>query len=239
MNGAISSIEALERFFRGANAPFFTLSYYSTQSPTGQGNNILRNVVESNMDASWAMLKRFVEDQTGYGRAQLHLITYATEKGSNTPTGRTNIDISASRNVANGAPGIGSIPVGYVAEDAIEKALSVAREKWEMEARIQALENQGDDSLLEKVERIAAIPAVQAIINAFLTKQGMPPMLQPQMNGTPTSDNEERPDGDDNFDEDIDMTARIIGVTDAQLAARLRKLAENNPEMARQIFNNQ
>lgn len=239
MQGAISNIDALERFFRGANAPFFTLSYYSTNSPTGQGNVVVRNVRETGMDQSWQLLRQYVMDQTGYGRAQLHLITYESEKSANTPTARTNIDIVGTGGSSHGTPGIGSLPVGYTTDDAIQKAVDAAKEKWEMEARIQALENQPEENLLEKVERIAAIPVVQTLINAYLQKQGMANLIlsQPAVNGAHMQDTENQPDGEDNFDEDIDATARIIGVTDAQLAARLRKLAEENPDVARQIFN--
>ena len=193
MQGAISNIDGLERFFKGANAPFFTLSYYSTQSPTGQGNVVIRNVKEGNVDHAWDMLKRFVMDQTGFGRAQLHLIVYEKENGSNNPVARTNIDIGGNNTpMSNSAPGIGSLPVGYVHEDTIQKAIDAAREKWEMEARIQALENQPDDGLLEKVERIAAIPAVQAIVNALLQKQGLPPIQAPGgISGAHNTDNEE------------------------------------------------
>ncbi len=237
MQGAISTIDALERFFKGAGAPFFTLSYYSTQSPTGQGSVIIRSVKEGNIDNAWENLRKFVQDQTGFGRAQLHLITYEKENGANTPSARTNIDIGGNTAQAPGTPGIGSLPVGYVTEDAIEKAIAAAKEKWDMEAKIQTLENQPEDSFMEKVERIAAIPTVQAIVNAFLAKQGLPQIPAPAMKGVHSPDNETVPDDQDNFDEDINATARILGVTDAQLAYKLRKLAEADPMMARQIFN--
>ena len=93
MQGAISTLEAVERWFLSNESPYYTLSYYSTASPTGQGQVIGRNTKEGDVGNAWLRLRSLIMDQTGFGRAQLHVIVYDTPGSANTPKARTNIDI--------------------------------------------------------------------------------------------------------------------------------------------------
>lgn len=242
MNGAISNIDALERFFRGANAPFFTLSYYNTQSPTGQGNVILRNVKEGNIDNSWAMLKGFVQDQTGFGRAQLHLITYETEKSANTPSGRTNIDMVGSNTGNQVTPGIGSMPSGYVDEAKIQSMLDDREKVWKMERKIEDLEAQIDapgdfwDKGMAFLDKVGSTPVGMMIAAKFLGAP-MPPMQA--VNGVHNPDNADAPDGDDVEREldDLDALARSHGMTLKQFLSKTATLARSQPGVVQMLVN--
>lgn len=237
MQGGIRSIESLEKWFRAVGKPCFTLSYL------GQANQVIaRNTTVEDMGEAWEMLRMHVLAQAEYGRAQMHVIVYANDKGGpNNPSGRTNIDLLSQHHPAHFA-GIAGMPTGNaVPEDKIAGILAEAREKWEMEKRLDDLEaqlNAPPDDLFEKtatlIERIGTTP-IGSILLAKL--MGGAPVLPPApITGTPKADNDPSPDDAEDFDDNIDRTAQILGVSDAKLAATLRRFAETNPEVAKQLF---
>lgn len=233
MQGAIANIDALERWFKGVGAPLFTLSYYSTQSPTGQGVVIMRNSKETNLDHAWALLKNTVVDQTGFGRAQLHLFTYDSEKTANNPSGRTHIDLATPSAAIAPAytAGIGSLP--GLTESDFEKRLDSEREKWEMKARIQSLEEATGDDFMTKVEKIGQLPVVQMLIAGFMAKQGIPVPAMP-ING-PIQPEDPRESGDnEDIETELDVLAEIAhanGVSLRELLQKTGKLAQEQPSM--------
>lgn len=242
MQGAISNIEALERWYKGVNAPLFTLSYYSTQSPTGQGSIILRNTKETDIERGWALLKETVIGQTGFGRAQLHVTVYATENGNNNPNGRTNIDIASNivPSIPNGYPGIGALP-GLVPQSEIDKAVAAAQEKWELKARIQALEEQPDDGFIEKVERIMSLPSIQMIVSGFMSKHGMavPVVNGPYPSSAPgPSPITGTPPVDDDVEQELDNLEAIAaqhGMTLKEFLAKTAALAAAQPGVVQML----
>jgi hypothetical protein len=241
MQGAISNIKDLQAWYMGNRAPFYILTYYSTSSSTGSGNVIRRNDDEDNLDKAWGDLESTIMGQLGRGRAQLHLIVWKKGKASNAPDARTNIDL-----VQGGGGGAwGVVPhagiggVDYSTE--IEKAVAAAREKWELENRIAALESERDspgdfgEKLIAGFERIASNP-VGAMLLAKLVGLN-PAQLSGIGTAQPASDDTDASSAaSDDFDDNIDRTAQILGVTDAELAAKLRRFAESNPDMAKQLF---
>lgn len=237
MNGAISNIDALERFFRGVNAPFFTLSYYSTQSPTGQGNVILRNIRETNIDSAWALLRRFVEDQTGYGRAQMHLIVYESEKTANTPSGRTNIDIYGAAGSNNaGLAAIGNLPSGLVDEAKVQALIREREELWQLQRENDDLraqiESPGDfwDKAMAFVDKIGNTPIGMALASKILG-QPIPTLNNHGLPGVHTADNADAPDSDDVDSEldELEGLATANGMTLKQFLAKTAHLARQQP----------
>lgn len=237
MQGAISNIEAVGRWFKQNESPYFTLSYYSTQSPTGQGTVIARNTKEGDLDTAWERLKSLVVDQTGFGRAQLNLIVYDKPTTANTPNGRTNIDILSAPASNGSAPGIGSMPVGYVDEAKIQSILDDRERFWKLERENEDLKNALDapgnfwDKAIEGIERIGSTPVGMAMISKFLGGQ-LPPMPQ-AVNGTHTADNQQSPQDEDVDGEldDLEAIAAANGITLKEFLAKTVAMANSQPGM--------
>jgi hypothetical protein len=237
MQGAIRNIATLKKWFFSNGVPFFTLTY------SGQTNQVIqRNTAIEELDEAWSLLETNVLAQAEYGRATMHLIVYNKTSGPNNPTARTNIDVLPMNPTPNyGMPGIGSIPSGFVDESKIEGMINEAREKWDMERRLEDLEaqikNPNDDwteKMMTGIERIGATPFGQALIMKFFG--GALPSFQPQpINGAPgpsqPGDIEE-----DSFESDIERTSELLGVDDVTLARKLRELVEANPQAAKQLL---
>ena len=244
MQGAISDIQAVERWFRANEAPFFTLSYYSSSSATGQGQVIIRNQKDVELDSAWQKLRSSILDQTGYGRAQLNLIVYNKPDAYNTPAGRTNIDLVSNQSMHQVA-GIGSMPAigsGYISESDFERRLKEEREKWEMRNELDSLRDQINnpandpiEKLMTGIERIAATPLGLAMISKF-TGTPMPAL---PINGHAPTDNEDAPTSDDVEPEldDLESIASAHGMTLKQFLAKTVTLARQQPGVVAMLSN--
>lgn len=242
MQGAISSLKGIRDWFYNQQAPFWTLSYYSSASPTGMGHVISRNTRFGDMEQSWEMLQQSIEAQTGSGRAQLNLIIYEKASGANTPTGRTNIDIISSQ--VPGMPqaaGIGTLPaLGYVDEARVNAIISEKEVLWELRRENEdlkaALDNPNGfaDKAMAFIERIGETPLGMAIASKLLGGQ-MPPMIPPSpVNGTPTP-----PAGDDeDVESELDSLEAIAqqhGMTLKQFLAKTATLATQQPGVVQML----
>jgi len=243
MQGAISTIEAVERWFRMNEAPFFTLSYYSSSSATGQGQVVIRNQKDVDMDSAWNKLRSSIIDQTGFGRAQLNLIVYNKPEAYNTPAGRTNIDL-----VANQMPqmaGIGALPAvgsGFISESDFTRRLNEEREKWEMKNEIEALRDQVNNPAndwMAGLERFAASPLGIALISKFTGAPANTLMAAAPINGPAPTDDGELPDTDDVESEldDLDAIARANGLTLKALLSKTATLAKSQPGVVAMLAN--
>lgn len=235
MQGGIRNITSLKKWFNTVGSPFFTLSYL------GQANHvILRNTAVEDMGEAWDMLETQILAQAEYGRAQMHLITYKKSGGANNPDGRTNIDMQPLQEGRNMA-GIGSTPGGYMDESKVQGILDKAREKWELEKRLEDLEaqinspNDWTEKLMEGIERIGNTPIGQMLAMKFLGAP-LPQIPLAPIAGTPATDDEGEADS---FENDIEFTASMLGVNDTVLARRLRQMVEQNPELAKQLLSQQ
>ena len=235
MQGGIRNIESLKTWFFDVGKPFFTLSYLG-----GNANQvIMRNTATDNMEEAWDLLKRQVLAQSEVGRATLYLFVYKNGNANN-PDGRTNIDITPGGMQPNGVAGFGSLPVGYVDENKINGMISAAREKWELEKRLEDLEaqinspNDWVDKAISGLERIGETQLGQMLAMKLLgiTAPPVVPGARP-VNGTPEQPGES---ADDTFEDDIEATANMLGCDDITLARKLRQLVQNNPEMAKQLL---
>lgn len=239
MQGAISSIEAVERWFRANEAPFYTLAYYSSSSSTGQGQVILRNTKEVELDVAWNRLRSAILDQTGFGRAQLNLIVYAKPEGYNTPAGRTNIDLVANQQMPQVA-GIGALPAigsGYISESEFSRRLAEEREKWEVKSELESLRDQINnpsndpwEKFMNGLERFASTPPGMALLSKFMGVP-MPAFTPAPINGPASDDDLDQPDTvsvEDELD-DLEAIARANGLTLKQLLSKTANLARQQP----------
>ena len=234
MQGGIRNIKSLKQWFTDVGKPFFTLSY------TGGSANqvILRNTAIDDMEAAWSLLERQVLAQSEVGRATLQLIAYGKDKANN-PDGRTNIDISPNQESATALAAISGPRVGYYADESqIDALLSKERAKWDMEKRMEDLEAQlnapsedWSEKLMVGIERISATPLGAVLIGKFLG--GSMPMPVAQVAGVPDPIPSEE---SDSFEDDIEASAQLLGVSDTVLASKLRALIESNPELAKTML---
>lgn len=234
MQGGIRNINSLKQWFTDVGLPFFTLSYYG-----GSSNQvIMRNVAIEDMGEAWELLKRQVLAQSEGDRATMQLIVY--KKGAaNNYEAKTNIDIfRAGAESLPAMEGIGSLSAGYVDEAKIAGMIAEAREKWDMERRVEDLEtqlNSPSDDWMDKgmafIERIGATPFGQAFAAKFLGGNLPPYIPAAQVAGHPSANEPQ-----DTFEEDIDKTAELLGVDDTVLARKLRQLVETNPELAKSLL---
>ncbi len=245
MQGAISSIQAVERWFRSNEAPFYTISYYSTSSPTGQGMVISRNIKEADMDAAWNRLQSLILDQTGFGRAQLNLIVYDKPTGYNTPSGRTNIDITTAPQAGSNGPSIGMLPAGYVDESKIQAILDERERLWtlkrENEELKSALENPGDfwAKGAEFFERIGSTPLGAVLIAKIM---GTPLQQIPQpVNGIQERANPGNPDSEvedvEDELEDLEKVAASHGLSLKEFLAKTVSMAQQQPGVVSMLIN--
>lgn len=232
-------MEGLRHWFFRANAPFFILGQYNSASPTGLGQTLSRNDLESNMDQAWELLKHDVLVQSTRGRAQLHVAVYEKSKGSNNPTARTNIEMSPTDNLPQvaGISGIGMLTSENL-QAKIQAEIKREKEVWELRNEIAELKGQlnapsnGFDKAMEAIERIGSTPLGMALI-ARLTGGKLPYVAAPV---PAPGDNQEIPGDADTFDRDLEIVTHVTGVDEVTLMAKLRAFAQNNPEMAKQLL---
>ena len=233
MQGAITNIDNLREWYFANATPFFGLRYFV---PGKAGETIMRNESEADMSAAWEKLSREVLSQAANGRALLQVYVY--EKTPNNYKALTNMDIrqgglSSMPQVA----GIGGLQPGFIGKDELETIKAELREKWDMERRIDdlqaAIEAPKDwtESFINGLEKMASNPLGIALISKLTGTTVTPEMMR----GTPATDDAEP---SDSFEDDIQRTASILGVSDIEMAAKLRRMVEQNPDMARQILMN-
>ena len=195
-----------------------------------------------NMEDSFDFLVTSLRMLNNPDGSKFRVMQFPSKKANN-PTGIVNVQIhnhTQQQQVA-GIAGIGHLD-GYIGKQEVTDMISAAKEKWEMEHRIAALEeqlsapaNDWTEKLMAGLERISGTPFGQVIAAKMLglAPGAALPFPMPQaVNGTPETDDEPG----DNFDEDIEATAKMLGVSDAQLAAKMRALVTANPEMARSLL---
>lgn len=242
MQGAISSIQSIRDWFYNLEAPFWTLTYYSTASPTGMGHLIGRNVKFADLEKSWEMLEQSIQAQTGAGRAQLHLIVYAKAEGSNNPSGRTNIDIMGTGLVGAQQPGIGSLNGGgFLDEKRINAIIDEKQKLWLLERENEELRAQIEnpngfaDKAMAFLERIGSTPMGMAIASKILGSP-LPQMPSPAVNGTPTANHELVDEDVESELDSLEEIARLNGVSLKTLLAKTATLAQQEPGVVQMLI---
>lgn len=230
MQGGITNIQALKTWFYTTGKPFFTLRYYK---PGAAGEVVARNKNEDDLTKAWELLEANVLGQAANTRALLQVFVYDQGKENNY-TALTNVDMQPG-GVQTAVAGIGSLPGMYGHHGSFEAALKAEREKWEMEKRIDDLEaaleapKDWGEQITGIFERISTTPVgnvlIARIMGVPMTPQAAAPIAGPVG------------DAEDTFEEDLNVTTEALGVSDTELMAKLRRLVEAQPDMAKQILN--
>jgi len=248
MLGAINNLDALREWFKSNGKPYFTLRY-----DTGGNADriIMRNDNIGDMEEAWELLQSQVISQTGAGRCRLVVFVY--EKGKHNNAVYTNIDMTPGLAAGNASAGIAGLPsgIGNIGEY-IDTKVQLAKLEWENEQLKDQLS--APVNTFERTwETIAGMPGmaeVFKILAAGVVSRINPaamPQIQRILNGTPdaagaeTDDEhgQEPPGGMDpqtRFANNINDTAQRLGTDPYTLAAKLRELVTNNPEMAKTIL---
>jgi hypothetical protein len=140
--------------------------------------------------------------------------------------------------------GIAGLADGYVSKadlsEAVAKAVSVEKEKWEMKAQINRLEEQinnpadGMDKIVAFLEKFAESPVGTMLIARVA---GIPLGDIPAVsghghdNGSAGAANDE-----EQLNSDLDILEETTGLTATELVKRLRIFAVGNPEMAKTLL---
>lgn len=151
------------------------------------------------------------------------------EKGGNLP-GTYNV------------PSIAGLPSTDIKEE-IAKAVAEAKKTWEMEARIQGLEERlaspDPDDYIEKittiVERVSRTPIGVAIMGIAAQKMGIDPAAIMGLASDAEAQSDIPPE-DDQFYSDIADAASTLGVDEHTLARKLKQLIKQNPEVAKSLL---
>lgn len=232
MTGSITNIEQLEKWFRAANLPFFSIRY------AGQGEKIVfRNEVWEDMEDAWEQLKNQVEAQASAGRAMLEILVFAKGK-ANHPL-RTNVDIRPGYQPATAAPGIAGHPwagIGSVTDyvNTQVKLAMLERDNDDLRAQIGSPVN-AFERILERVAESPHLAGIaQALIGGLLSKGAaqIPQMAAP-VTGVPQPESEDYPE---QMFEDLESAASVLGTTPEALAAKVAALVKQNPEIAKTLL---
>ena len=247
--GAITTIDALKRWFVANGKPWFTLKY-----DTGSTGDriIMRNDAVDDMGRAWEILESHVADQADSGRARLILFVY--DKGKHNNATYTNIDIrpgyaspqqGAAHAIAGLPAGIGSV------QEYVDMRVNMAKMQMEMDQlREQAA---APMNTFERVaETLSGIPGVADMLKMFtagiVTKfnPAAAPQIQRILNGTPDAmaeagDDDEQAAGATDpqtvFSNNINQVSQTLDVDPLTLSNKLAKLVSENPEVARQLLN--
>ncbi|MEZ4925574.1 MAG: hypothetical protein R3A50_04810 [Saprospiraceae bacterium] len=229
MNGAITTIDALQSWFITSQKPFWTLRYFK---PGAAGEVIARNKTEDDLTRSFELLRANVMSQAANNRALLQAFVYDQGKENNY-TAITNLDIQPAGQMLPGHASIAGIPGGSW-DDMLKKE----KVNWELEYKVReleaAIENPPDDSerIVTMIERFSATPIGSAIVARIL---GVPiniPANEVPVTGLPGNENES-----DTFDDDLDAVTGALQVSDTVLMSKLRRLVESQPDVAKNILN--
>lgn len=234
----ITNISTLRTWFLDNQKPFFTLYQNGVNRAI-----IARNETVDDLNQAWNLLETNVLAQAEGGTANVRV--YVTEKPKHNHGLETEARILPLVPTL-GQPGISGLPQGYLDESKVAGLIKEAREKWELERRIEELEMAQEpvkdwaETMINGFERVAKTPLGAALVQKLL---GVVPMPQPAMNGVPTpaaqSQANNSTDDDeysDSFFENIENTAALLGVDEETLANKLAKLVQQNPELAKSLL---
>lgn len=246
MIGAITNIDALRRWFDSNGLPFFTLRY------EGANNEriIMRNDSIEDMEKAWQMLEDQVTAQAEVGRARLVVFVY--KKGGHNNGIYTNIDLRPGYPTPGTQAAVSGMPAGMgsIAEY-VDNRVHLAKLEWENEQLREQL-NAPANVFERTMETISGIPGVADVLKILvaglvgkINPEAMP-QIQAVLNGTPAATGTpDRDDDDDNahngaadpqqqFADNINQTAELLGVDPLTLSAKLKALVKQNPEVAKQ-----
>ncbi len=221
MQGSITNIESLEKWFKANSLPYFSLKY------AGHGEKIIfRNEVWDDVTEAWEQLRDQVQAQADGGRAMLELLVY--NKGKANHPLRTNIDIRpGSTQVA----GIGSIPGiwGGNIESYISQRIELEMLKRDNEELQAALENPVNvwERILDKVSQSPQLSGIAQVLISGLLARTQAPVSASAIAGVPETRGGL---------ESLEDAARTLGTDFETLARKVNELVHTHPDLAKQLL---
>jgi hypothetical protein len=235
----ITDLQSLKNWFVEQKKPYWTLYNNSNVSRS----IIARNESIEDIDASWQTLRGNIESVSRGGPANIRV--FVTDKAKHNSgfevEARIFSGMPGMEMAMPGMPGIAGHPAGMIDESRVNGMIEAAREKWELEAKIQQLENAQEpeanwiDKLTESVERIGATPLGAVLMQRLMGMTPVAPVAP--MNGVPSND--EQDNGEeytDDFYNNIEDAAETLGVSPEKIAAKLAALVKANPEIAKNML---
>jgi len=237
MIGAITSIEHLERWFRGNALPYFTLKY------AGPGERVIfrNDGAIDDMETAWDELRHQVEMQGASGRAMLEVLVF--KKGKANHPVRTNIDIrNMPANSQNG--NIAGLPGGIAnVGDYVDMKVRLAMLERDNEDLMQQIDNPANtwERVIDKLSESPHLAGLAQMLISGLMKPGAPAQVGKQQQQQQPQPDYEPPQGANAnpnhiFEQNILDTTRLLGIDHVTLSAKLKKLVETNPDQAKQLL---
>lgn len=247
----LSSYESIAAWFKNNARNDKPAPYWSLYSASiGEKERVVTfNDRVDNQEESLAWLIDTIRRGNNPPGQVFRIVQTDTPRGNN-PVGNARVQIFDANPNGSSAPagisGIGAVPIGYVPEDKVQDMIAQAREKWDLQARIQALEDQQNaavendpwEKIMAGVERIAQTP-IGAALAARLLGVPVPPASAENMTGAQARQDDEPGPDDDEFYNNMGEAARRLNTTEYELARKMKALILANPDLARQIFNTQ
>lgn len=240
----ITNIQSLRSWFLDQKRPYWSLN----NNGVGRGL-IARNESIEDVDTAWTLLETNVLAQAEGGIANVKI--FVTDKPKHNHGMETEARILPAYSLQTaGQPGIGNLPANYMDESKIQGMIADAKEKWELERRIDEMEaalsapSGWVDKLMEGVERIGSTPLGQMLAARLM---GVPPTAMANVAAAPgvpfTGAAAPSTEGDDDgeeygekFYDDMEATAATLGVTPELLAEKLAALVTSNPDLAKSFL---
>lgn len=228
------------------NAPhwsLYSMDYGKSDTRVAYNNRI------SDMEDSFKLLVQSVRAMNNPDGTKFRVQTHAVGRPTH-PNAQAYIQVFEGKSgpaTQQGLPAmIGAHPDGYVSRTELQEKIEEARKQWELERKVEDLEaqiNGPSDDPTEKFiagfERIMQTPVGQMLAMKLLGTTQLPAMPTMQtMNGTPgaSTPGSAADELNDTFEDDIEATANALGISDTELAAKMRRLVEQNPTIAQQLL---
>ncbi|MGL5131692.1 MAG: hypothetical protein ACRC78_04130 [Planktothrix sp.] len=223
---------------KASTSPYWTL--YSMKY--GEKNTVVaQNISETNADDSFSLLAENIR-RLNNPEGRTFRIFQTWRPKHNFATAECEVQIyntNVAQVQAPGIAGMGTNFQGYVSVGDLEKMFQEREEKWTMKREIEDLKAALDapSNWMERMagffEQIANTPVGQALAQRILMVPGAA-QFRPQspINGTPEPNHN---DGE-KFEEDIQKVTELLGVNEFILMEKLRKLVEQNTDVAKSML---
>jgi hypothetical protein len=205
------------------------------------------------MDESFAFLETSIRAQNTPDGTRFRVQTYAPGKPNN-PTAETYVQIYEKSQAPASAPtGIAGLPAGVGSiQQYMDERLETERLKW----KIQQLEDQinaPNEKWERVVEYISGVPGIDKVLQTValgLVSKFNPsamPAIQAAMNGTPEQQSQQTGEHEPDANNDPDAvffaavheTSATLGTDPVTMMQKLNALVKNNPDLARQLLQQQ
>lgn len=249
----LTSYESLSRWFLDPNGTEATPHWNLYAIDYGQTEKLIgRYVKGDDMETSGRHLERMIRDLNNPDGSKFRVMVYPPGKHNNSNK-QAYVQVyersQAPANTAHAA-GIAGLPAGIGSvEQYVNERLETERLKWEL-GQLKEQINAPSEKWERVLEYVSGVPGIDKVLQTValgLVSKFNPsamPAIQAAMNGTPQATGE--PDGDDEeaspdqvFLENIQEASATLGTDPVTMAKKLNNLIKTNPDLARQLLQQQ